>query len=386
MKILVTLKDFENPHGRGGIAHYYKSLRPYLGEDVVYFTIGKRKDRRSCFDDLKRIFSDFWRFWREIPKFNLVNLNPSLGRAGLLRDGVHLLLAKMRRRKVVVFFRGWSRAAEKGIDRWWRPCFRFFFGRADGLIVLSAEFKQKLRAWGCSAPIWIETTTVSEDLLKQVVLAENGSNSCHLLFLARIEKGKGIYAALGAQEILVRNGFRTRLTVVGEGSERESAEKLMRERKIPDVEFAGYLDGDQKAAVLNSADIYLFPSTHGEGMPNSVLEAMAFGLPVVTTLVGGLAGFFEDGKMGICLADADSEELAAQLQKLVENRELRARIGAFNYDYAREYFRARIVAKRLQSIWKKVSVTPKAEEPEESWFPRFLPFGEGKTGDMEGGQ
>jgi len=352
MKILVTLKDIENPHGRGGIAHYYRSLRPYLAEEVVYFTIGKRKDRRGRFDDFRRLFSDYWRFWREVPNFDLVNLNPSLGRAGLLRDGVHLLLAKVRKRKVVVFFRGWSRAAEKGIDRRWRSLFRFIFGSADGLIVLSAEFKEKLRTWGCSAPIWIETTTVSEELLKQVVPSQKESGWCHLLFLARIEKGKGIYAALGAQEILSQKGLRTRLTVVGEGTERKSAEEWMRKRKIPDVEFAGYLDGDRKAAVLNAADIYLFPSTHGEGMPNSVLEAMAFGLPVVTTPVGGLAEFFEDGKMGIRLAGADAEEMAARLERLVEDRELRSKIGVFNFEYARKNFRASVVAKRLQSIWE----------------------------------
>src|SRR5699024_7073426 len=155
----------ENPIGRGGIAHYYQSLRSHLDPDVLYFTIGKRKNRRGPVDDFIRLLKDYWKFWREIPNFDLINLNPSLGRAGLLRDGVHLLLAKLRRKKVVVFFRGWSAAAEKGIDRRWRHLFRFVFGRASGFIVLSADFKEKLRNWGCAAPVWVETTTVSEELL-----------------------------------------------------------------------------------------------------------------------------------------------------------------------------------------------------------------------------
>lgn len=60
---------------------------------------------------------------------------------------------------------------------------------------------------------------------------------------------------------------------------------------IPDVVFTGRLNGDALIDKFKNADLYLFPSYYGKGMPTSVLEAMAFGLPIFTRNVGGLPDF-----------------------------------------------------------------------------------------------
>lgn len=372
MKVLVTLKDFERRKRYGGIAHYYKALRPHLGENVHYFTIGKREGRQSVLDDLFRLVTDSFRFWRESRDCDLVNLNPSLGASGLMRDGLLLLMAKWRRKKVVVFFRGWSEKAAGAIDRHWRGVFYWIFGRADGMIVLSSEFKERIRRWGFRGPIWVETTTVGSDLVNAARRPkQRDRDRCNILFLARLERDKGIYTAIEAHEQLLRGGALTRLLVVGEGGESEGARDIVRRGGVPHVEFLGYRVGGEKIEAFRQADVYVFPSTHGEGMPNSVLEAMAFGLPVITTPVGGLPEFFENGKMGYWLLSPDPNALASALERLVADPGLRKKIGAYNVDYAQTHFAANRVAARLRGIWQKVGESSGDEAEGETWLRKF---------------
>jgi glycosyltransferase involved in cell wall biosynthesis len=89
-------------------------------------------------------------------------------------------------------------------------------------------------------------------------------------------------------------------------------------------------------------------------MPNAVLEAMAAGLPVVTSRVGGIRDFFEDGVMGFSTEGVSVTELAAHMEKLIADPSLRERIGAHNRAYARERFAASKVAARLMDIYRSV--------------------------------
>lgn len=386
MKILVTLKDIERRRRLGGIAHYYKALRPHLGANVSYFTIGKRENRRGVWDDLKRLGADYRRFWKLSAGADLINLNPSLGPSGLFRDGLFLVMAKLRRKKAVVFIRGWSETTAAAIDKRWARLFSLVFGRADGMIVLSGQFKEKLRDWGYRGPIWIETTTVGEKLLKYAAKEKIQRDPCNLLFLARVERDKGVYTVLGAHELLRRRSVNVRLTIVGDGSERQALRRFAARRQIPEVRFLGYLDGKKKAAAFNDAGLYVFPSIHGEGMPNSVLEAMAFGLPVVTTPVGGLPEFFEDGKMGYWLEQTDAGHLATILEKLIEDRDLRAEMSRYNAGYARRHFAAGRVAQRLEGIWECVYRATPEEKKGTTWLPDLSSVVRDGVSTQEGGK
>jgi glycosyltransferase involved in cell wall biosynthesis len=98
---------------------------------------------------------------------------------------------------------------------------------------------------------------------------------------------------------------------------------------------------------------YLFP-TYGEGMPNSVLEAMAYGLPVVTRPVGGLRDFFENGRMGFVADSLEPFEFMGLMEKLVLDSGLRDKMGQYNRTYAKDHFSATKVAARLENIYEKL--------------------------------
>jgi glycosyltransferase involved in cell wall biosynthesis len=95
-------------------------------------------------------------------------------------------------------------------------------------------------------------------------------------------------------------------------------------------------------------------------MPNAVLEAMAFGLPVVTRAVGGIRDFFEDGRMGFVTESRDPAVFAGFLARLVADPALRASMGRYNREYARGRFAASVVAARLLEIYAQVGRQAKA--------------------------
>lgn len=241
---------------------------------------------------------------------------------------------------------------KKKIDRIKDHPFRKMLDYCDAIIVLSARFSEKFRSWGFKNPIFVETTTVAEEVSQNLMNSRKHLTTREIprvLFLARLEREKGIFPLLDAIRILHENVM-FEVTIAGDGGARSAAETYARELKLRNVRFLGYVSGERKAEAFASSDIYVFPSSHGEGMPNSVLEAMACGLVVISTPVGGICDFFEDGRMGFLIDRVTPGVIAERLKVLLEDRELCSRVGEYNIEYARRFFEARVVAKRLEGV------------------------------------
>lgn len=175
----------------------------------------------------------------------------------------------------------------------------------------------------------------------------------NILFLTHIEQAKGIYEAIATYEILRKKYPYLMLTVAGDGSELKAVREIVQQKAIPYVQFLGYVEGEAKHEAYETADVCFFTS-YTVGMPTTVLEAMAYGVPVVTHEVGGIPDFFESGKMGFMTPSLDPAVLALEVEKLIGKGALCASIGAFNTSYAREHFVASRVCRRLESIYQGV--------------------------------
>jgi glycosyltransferase involved in cell wall biosynthesis len=109
---------------------------------------------------------------------------------------------------------------------------------------------------------------------------------------------------------------------------------------------------DRVAGYLSAADIFVLPS-YREGMPRSILEAMAAGLPVVATDIRGCREEVVDGTTGYLIPVKDAGALADAIGRLVDEPELRARMGAAGQARARELFDERLVFERLLAVYKR---------------------------------
>jgi glycosyltransferase involved in cell wall biosynthesis len=357
MRVLITVPRLSNP---GGVANYYKTLRPLLGPEKIYLEVGMRPAKRGVVAALSRLIADNWRFHRELGShtFDAVHINPSLGWRSVIRDGILLLIAKAHRRPVLVFFRGWDSECEAAIRRRCAWLFRSVYGRADVIVVLAEAFRETLRELGVTAPILIETTVVGDALFDfqagATPAVSDDSRLCEILYLSRLDRDKGLVEAIESVACLVARFPQVRLRIAGDGPERAAAEALVKKMDLGQVSFLGYLEGEAKVRELVRADIFLFPTAFGEGMPNAVLEAMASGLPVVTRSVGGLRDFFEDGRMGFITESRDPRVFAELLSSLIRDPALRQSMGQYNRDFARKRFAASEVAKRLLAIYAQM--------------------------------
>ncbi len=140
-----------------------------------------------------------------------------------------------------------------------------------------------------------------------------------------------------------------RLTVVGDGSERASLEALVRELGLRNVEFAGKVTPQRMREYYDAADVYL-NSPNIDNMPNSVIEAFASGLPVVTTNAGGIPFIVTHGETGLMSECGDHEALARHALALVRTPALAQAVAA----RARDTCLTRYVWEAVAKEWEKL--------------------------------
>lgn len=351
MKTLFLVPDLTKP---GGVANYYLSMERHLKDKVgaKYFVRGSRKSS-SVITQFLIYLVDYFKFCSEVffGKYDVFVVNTSFGKSGCLRDSVFILILRLFKKKFIVFFRGWDEEYESEFILKKNNFLLKGFLKPNKIIVLSSNIKNKLKKWGYNGKIHLETTAVDDKLLKlqtdNVMVVEK----LDLLFMSRVEKEKGIYYCIELHKELKKMFPKTRLFVAGTGSEIEKVKKIA--NKNPGILLYGYASGEAKAKILSNSDFFLFPSTHGEGMPNAVLEAMAFGLPVLTTKCNGISDFFEENKMGYFIDDLSIEILNSIKEKILDlnsNHNKYKAISSFNKKYAQNRFLAPKISERLFNI------------------------------------
>lgn len=148
-----------------------------------------------------------------------------------------------------------------------------------------------------------------------------------VLFLGRLDPAKGVFDLLEALSALRPAVPDVRLLCAGEG-DRAAVQRYAERLGIADaVKLTGWVGPSGKRALLESAAVFALPS-YDEALPLGLLEAMAAGMPVVATAVGGVTEVVVDGVSGFVAAPGDTATLQRLLRKLLLDRKLAARVGA----------------------------------------------------------
>ncbi len=191
------------------------------------------------------------------------------------------------------------------------------FGRSQVLALLPSESWDKVRVVRCG----IDTERFAA---REPVEADG---ELRILYVGRLVAVKGQPVLLEALAGLGRRGVEARLTLVGEGPERASLERLAESLGVSDrVTFTGALSHDRVHEEYARANAFCLPS-FAEGVPVVLMEAMAIGLPVVTTRIAGIPELVEDGVGGLLVRPGRADELEEALARISEDPELRTRLG-----------------------------------------------------------
>lgn len=154
-----------------------------------------------------------------------------------------------------------------------------------------------------------------------------------VLFVGHLEKFKGIFELLYSFNESKAKNKNLKLLIIGDGSRKNEAEKLVDDLGInKSVFFVGKVPPVEMHNYYHLSDIFILPSyTDAGGPPVVFIEAMASGLPVIGTDVGGIPEGIADGKNGYIIPPKDSKILSKKIDILANNKELRKRLGQASY-------------------------------------------------------
>jgi glycosyltransferase involved in cell wall biosynthesis len=175
------------------------------------------------------------------------------------------------------------------------------------------------------------------------------SGRLHMITVARLNPVKGHVYALRAMRRLLDEGYDMQYTIAGEGPYRQEITDEIESLGLGEhVEMTGSISEDEVLKRLKESDVFVLPSFGlGEAAPVSVMEAMACGLPVVCSIIGGTPDMITNGKDGILVEQKDVDGLYSAFKMLLEDVEKRRKLGKEARLRALEAFDYRINAGKL---------------------------------------
>jgi glycosyltransferase involved in cell wall biosynthesis len=195
-----------------------------------------------------------------------------------------------------------------------------------GLVFVASSLRESFRGGGIVIPNGVDAGAIRArvDALRQSAPAR--ARGCAFLFLGRISKDKGFLVLLNAFAAVRSRSEETRLVAVGPVDEAVEAEVRSQEGRLSrDVEFVGLVETPSDHLAV--ADVFVLPSFH-EGLPISLLEAMAAGLPAVVTTVGDMPAVVRPGETGWLVDPGDQAGLESAMVEAASSRAGREAMGA----------------------------------------------------------
>ncbi|MBI5154597.1 glycosyltransferase [Candidatus Poribacteria bacterium] len=248
-------------------------------------------------------------------------------------------------------------------QQWGPGIYRSVFRYADRVLVLSEQMRTEVCALGCtSGKLAVHHLGVdcSQFAFRERQPPPPGTPP-RVISICRLVEKKGLAHALGAVAALRRGGVAFEYTIVGEGPLRQALEEQARASGIADcVRFLGARSQPEVSELLDKADIFLCPSVttadgDREGTPTAIMEAMARGLPVVSTHHAGIPEVVLDGVTGLLAPERDEAALASALRRLAEQPDLWSGFGRAGRQRAEAEFNIAIQNDRLLSIYHELA-------------------------------
>lgn len=227
-----------------------------------------------------------------------------------------------------------------------------FFNRVDLIICLSNSwslfFKDNFRP---------KKIIVLENIVEEVIIKPIKKNQrdgqIRFLFMGAVGDRKGIFDLL---EVIAKNKheFSGKMKlIIGGNGEIKRLEDFLHSNNLSElVEYRGWVSGELKNKLFQESDVYVLPS-YNEGLPISILEAMACGLPVISTNVGGIPEIIFNKINGCVNSPGDKDAIYASLQLFIENPALCKEYGSNSIEIVKPYFAKNVIPK-LESIYKNL--------------------------------
>lgn len=286
--------------------------------------------------------------YKIIYKVQLVHVH-SASYGSFYRKSIIIRLCKILNTKVILhthgagfkdFYNGLSNFKKKYVEKTLKMPYK--------IIVLSNSWKEFYGTLTSKEKIEVVYNSVD---VPEYIQRENNVNVTGL-FLGRIGKRKGVYDLIEAIKKLKLKGVNFKILIAGDG-EIEEAKKIVQQEDINNyIEILGWIDKKQATNYLKECDFYILPS-YNEGLPMSVLEAMSYSLPVITTKVGGIPEVVNN-ENGILIEPGNIEQLANAIKNIVVDAELRNKLGKQAHETIQEKFNMENFIEKIDQMYRLI--------------------------------
>lgn len=239
--------------------------------------------------------------------------------------------------------------------------YRQLFNDADLLLPISEHWQRKLIELGCDEKkIIVHHMGINCKKFSFIPRRPHAGSEAHLVTVARLVEKKGIEYGIRAAAKLLQVNSNIKYSIIGDGPMRENLQQLIQELDVGErVKLLGWKQQEEVVEILNDADILLAPSVtskdgNQEGIPVAMMEAMAMGLPVVTTLHSGIPELVHNDTSGFLVPEKDVDSLAEKLGYLVEHPEDWLKMGQAGRAYVEEYYNSDGLSDRLVEIYREL--------------------------------
>jgi glycosyltransferase involved in cell wall biosynthesis len=311
----------------GGIATLQNLILKYSSSDIKFQHITTHDEgsiiyRATVF--IKAIGLLVWTLLRG--KTDIVHIHISDG-GSILRKLIIVLITLMFGKPILmhshgsVFHINYSK-----LPKWAQQIVGSIFSKSDGWIALTSFWRD----------FYITNLGLEEDRvfivfnpteLPMELPPRINSPQVKIVFLGRVGKRKGTFdliEAFGKLPDSLKNS--SKLFIAGNGELEQARESVEKLNLTEQVILLGLIGAEQRDALLATADVFVLP-TYNEGLPLALMEAMGWGLPVITTPVSGIPDIVKAGKNGLLVNPGNSQELSEAMQLLIENEDLRLLLG-----------------------------------------------------------
>ncbi len=317
-KVLTVGPDIE---GRGGISSVLKVYRRHIPGFSFLPTNSRRGHAAGYLKLLKALaLIPFYR----MKGYNIVHAHGGSGKS-FVRKRIVLKWASAFGFKTVFHCHGGGFAdysRETGVEN-----MRRMLSDYDALVCLSESWRKYFSTkLGCKDAVVIENIVERPGVIAEKAAFKAGE-TLKLLFLGKICREKGIFELVEALAVLRNRNIPVSLTVGGIGPEEESMRSAAEQAGISTaISYVGWVEGHKKDELMRTHHVMILPS-YIEGMPISLLEAGAHGMPSVATDVGAVSEIVNNGISGTIIPVGDSDALAAAIEEYASDPRLLADRG-----------------------------------------------------------
>jgi glycosyltransferase involved in cell wall biosynthesis len=361
------------PPPMGGIAAYYQSLlNSSLPKRVKLLFVLTSSQKRALsqsgsftFSNLISAIKDCGRFTVAVIKHRpqVTHIATAYG-LSFVKHSVCVLIARLFGSRVLLHPHCSISALYTDHSPVWQWFFRRVIHLTNGVITLSSEWNQLTTIVpGCAVyylPNAIDLEAYQGIALQRRAAAKQPSR-LKALYLGYLGKAKGSFDLVNAAKEIASKDLPVVFDLVGDElapGEIEQIKKQIDQAGLGNiVTMHPFVRGSQKIELLREADIFVYPS-YSEGMPMAVIEAMACGLPIIATRVGGLPDLVSNGINGILVDAGSIDQLVSAIQILSTDPDLRFSMQMNSYQTALEKFDIEKLVPRLVSIYNTALYGP----------------------------